>query len=86
MELAKYYEVFSKQAKAALETGVDLTGELLVILTNHQYEKKDATHTPRPAWRNLMVKIESGLTKGEYMKIILWDAIVLYLIPGRRLI
>ena len=68
MELAKYYEVFLAQARVALEVGIDLGDNSLVILSHVKDTEKDLNLTPTPVWRDHMVKIEPGLKEAEYMK------------------
>ena len=74
MELAKYYEVFSAQAKVVLEAGVDLFGESMVSLPYREACEKDDSLSERPVWRDMMVKIKLGLKEVDYLKVIMWDA------------
>ena len=73
MDLSKYFEVFSAQAKVAWIAGVDLGSDSLVSQSHVECAEKDPSFTPPPTWRDPLVKLELGLTLKELWVIVVFD-------------
>ena len=73
MELPKYFDVLSAQAKVALEAGVDYGSEAIIGLYQGALWEMDVFISKAPAWRNPLIKLDPKYTTKELWKIAKFD-------------